>query len=517
MCFHSMARFKNPKLKPEISRCVDASVKLLKEARSANDVADLLEVPIGQLLYILYKTPEDRRYVEFEIPKKMGGVRKISSPQEGTSILQAKLQPILERLYRVKAPVHGFVKGRGILTNARNHVRKRFLFNLDLEDFFGSINFGRVRGLFMAKPLSLGAKAATVLAKICTFRNAVPQGAVTSPVISNLIATDLDRRLTFLAKKYKLRYSRYADDISFSSSRKTFPRSIGYWEGENPVSGEALIGDVLQKEIDLAGFKVNDKKVRFQIPGIRQEVTGLTVNEFPNVQRRFVRKIRSLIYSWEKHGLIEAEKEHLLRYSKNAPSVGKEGHLDGEYYRSVVYGHLAYLKMVRGENDDIYIRLCLKVAEVETDVPEFLEEIKKMHEQFEVFISHASEDKAQVARPLFEACGKRGIISFLDEKYISWGDSLTEKINHALGQSKYVVAILSETSINKAWPAKEINAALAREINGEQKVLPLIVGNPDLSSLPLLQDKFHLRWNDSADDIAEKLQRKISSDKKKRG
>lgn len=492
------------KLKPTLDKSLEDSVSAFCQLSGSSDVANFFEIPEGQLLYILYKLADSRKYRFFEIRKKRGGHRSIKAPQGGIAILLNKLKPVLQELYRTKSCVHGFVSGKSVVSNAGEHNKKKYVLNVDLEDFYGHINFGRIRGLFMSMPFNMNPDAATVVAQLCTHDNSLPQGSPVSPILSNFIAANLDKRLTLLAKKYGLRYTRYADDITFSTSKKNFPRSIGYFEGNNPITGDSVLGKVLEDEILASGFEINYEKVRLQIPGVRQEVTGLTVNEFPNVKRNYVRKIRAMIYSWRKHGLVKSEKEYIEKYAKSPPKIDSDK-LDGTYFKNVLYGHLAYLKMVRGEDDEIYMRLCLQVSEQDPDAPKKILELKTMYKKYDIFISHASEDKNNVAEPIFEACEAIGVSAFLDVKYIKWGDSLTEKINHALGKSKLVLAILSQNSVDKTWPSKEINAALARELAGEQKILPLIVGKPDLSSVSLLQDKLHIPWEDNATEIADRI------------
>jgi len=124
---------------------------------------------------------------------------------------------------------------------------------------------------------------------------------------------------------------------------------------------------------------------------------------------------------------------------------------------------------------------------------------------YDVFISHASEDKEDIARPIYDACESLGITAFLDEKEIDWGDSLTEVLNHALGKSKFFLAILSDNSIDKKWPRREINTALARQIEGHQKFLPLLVGEPNMDSLGLTSDLFHIDWKSNPEVVAEKI------------
>ena len=137
---------------------------------------------------------------------------------------------------------------------------------------------------------------------------------------------------------------------------------------------------------------------------------------------------------------------------------------------------------------------------------------KSVHKEFDIFICHASEDKATVAMPLYEALIQNKVQTFIDNMHIKWGDSLIEKINHALSISKFVIVILSTNSVDKAWPKKELNAALAREIDGYVKVLPLVVGsegdtNVIFEKLPLLEDKLYKKWTGTPDNLVAEIKK----------
>jgi RNA-directed DNA polymerase len=474
--------------------------------KNGQDVAIFLEVPYGQLLYLLYKKEDKDKYYAFDIPKKSAGVRHICKPAKGINILQQKIKPILVSLYRIKAPVHGFVEGRSIVTNSMNHTKNKYVLNIDIHNFYGSINYGRVRGLLLAKPFSLGVKAASLIAQLLCFNNQLPQGACTSPIVSNFIASSLDKKMVSLAKRYHLHYTRYADDITFSCGKRSFPKSMATFDGDNPHTGVTKVGKVLEDAVDSCGFKINHNKVRLQIKSIRQEVTGLTVNEFTNVKRKFVRQIRSMIYALDTKGKKYAELEYITKYAKKDPGIPLEK-LDGSYFLKVIYGKLAFLQMVRGSGNSILINFAMKMGKLDDSPPKFIKKIMELNEMFDIFIGHASEDKKEVALPIYEACKANNLNAFIDEKYIDWGDSLTEKINNALAQSKYFLAVLSEHSVNKAWPLKELNSAIARDIAGDQKILPLIVGNPSkvLEKIPLISDKLYVEWKGNPKDIVEKI------------
>ncbi len=274
---------------------------------NAKDVSDLLEIPNSVLTFYLYKIPIDKKYHEFNITKKSGGTRKISSPIDGLKIIQKKLCYILQLNYSPKASSHGFVKSRNIVTNAQLHIRKKYILNIDLKDFFPSITFPRVFGLFKANPFNFNKNVSGVLAQICCFKGQLPQGAPTAPIVSNLICSKMDSKLRLLAKELKCDYTRYADDITFSTTRKVFPvELVDSYTDTGIKLGKKLI-DIINNNY----FEVNPSKVRLLNKKSRLEVTGLTVNEFPNVKRTFVRQIRAMLYDWDKNGLDKAEKRFL--------------------------------------------------------------------------------------------------------------------------------------------------------------------------------------------------------------
>lgn len=211
----------------------------LRGARGLHGIADFIGYQPKGLAYILYGIPDQRKYSEFEIPKKSGGERRIRSPIEKLKRVQRRLAERLsiclseidniEGVKRECTLSHGFRPDLDIATNAAPHVRRRWVFNIDLEDFFPSINFGRVRGYFIKnRHFALDETSATIIAQICCWNNELPQGAPTSPVISNLIASNLDISLNRFARRNRCTYTRYADDITFSTNKNTFQRRLQY-------------------------------------------------------------------------------------------------------------------------------------------------------------------------------------------------------------------------------------------------------------------------------------------------
>ncbi len=476
--------------------------------QTTEHAAAFLDVSVGDLIYGLYRAPDETRYRHFEIPKRSGGMRLISSPNGMLRDLQYKLLPVFQQLYSAHPAAHGFIPQRGVVSNATPHASMHLVLNIDLQDFFPAINFGRVRGLFMNPPFSMGPKAATIFAQICTYKNGLPQGAPTSPVLSNFIAASLDRRLLRLARENKVTYTRYADDITFSTNRSVFPPALALTTVDNSPTSTVIAGEALEQAVHACGFSINTKKVRLQGRAVRQSVTGLSVNVKANIQRSRVRQIRAMLHAWQKFGLDAAAADHFARYSGRPK--GSVPLLPGKAFRNIVYGHLSFMKMVRGNDDPVFLKLCAKLIPLDPNPSKFIRQMVFGAEDFDVFISHASEDKAGIARPVYEACERFGIKAFLDEEHIAWGKSFTEKINTALGAARTVLAVVTQNSVTKEWPLAEINSALAFEVSGEKSVVVLLVGKPDLSRLPLIKTKKYLVWNGDADHVARELKQSIA-------
>jgi RNA-directed DNA polymerase len=324
----------------------------LKEPR---DVARLLEVPYHRLMYHISVLPENKRYRDFSIPKKSGRYRTISAPCTSLKILQRKLSQVLYSVYEPKSSVHGFVPARSILTNARKHSHKRFILNIDLKDFFHSIHFGRVQGIFMKPPYNLPKEVAVVLAKICCYSKRLPQGAPTSPIVSNMVCARMDSELRKLAKEFKCTYyTRYADDITFSTTLSQFPSELAYEDSES--ISKLFVGKKLTAIIEGNGFSINQDKVRLQHKSQHQEVTGLTVNQFPNVRRSFIREISAMLNAWDKFELESVEQRYREKCQKDFEISGYTPKIkEIPSYKEVLRGKINFLGMVRGKDNATYL------------------------------------------------------------------------------------------------------------------------------------------------------------------
>jgi RNA-directed DNA polymerase len=327
----------------------DQLAEAFRKLKTREDVALLLDLPLKQLAYHLFVVKD--AYVKFNVKKASGGTREIASPSTALKIIQRKLADVLTAAYTPKGSTHGFVPKRSILSNAQVHLGARFVLNVDLKDFFPSINFGRVRGLFIAKPYELTPEAATVLAQICCVDNALPQGAPTSPIVSNMICGRLDGQLQKLAQRYNCLYTRYADDLTFSTRTSSFPKSLA--RGEKTEAGESVVAaGELETIISENGFQINLSKTRLQTRKRRQEVTGLTINVFPNVRRKYMSQIRAMLHAWEKFGLERAEQECHSKYYRKHRSPERPA----PSYRRILRGKIDFFGMVRGRDDSAYIR-----------------------------------------------------------------------------------------------------------------------------------------------------------------
>lgn len=281
-------------------------MKRIDQLRAVTDrknLAHLLGFKPKALAYIVYKKPAGLKYFPFQVQKRSGGVRTIHAPAADLKVLQSRLSELLQDCItdineekNVSSSIsHGFRRKRSIVTNARCHRHKRWVFNIDLEDFFGSINFGRVRGFFLQNNnFKLHPEVATTIAQIACHDNALPQGSPCSPVISNLIAHVMDIRLAKLASQHGCSYSRYADDLTFSTNKADFPEAIAHPSLGAPHIWEP--GDTLTKVIQRSGFSINPSKTRMQYSASRQDVTGLVVNSKVNVRREYEKTVRAMVH-----------------------------------------------------------------------------------------------------------------------------------------------------------------------------------------------------------------------------
>ena len=311
-----------------------------------------------------------KRYIQFSIKKKMGGERIIHAPSRGLKAIQKCLNLVLQTIYEPGPAATGFVPGKSIVDNAKIHAGSLYVYNIDLKDFFPSIEAGRIWNRLQHPPFSLSEKTgrkelANTITWLCCHEmeverldenkqwqkvigNVLPQGAPTSPTLTNIICQQLDYYFLAVAKSFGLRYSRYADDITFSSMHNVYQ----YDSVVKNKKGQTFLAE-LQRIVAEQKFHIKDSKTRLQKEGHTQMVTGLVVNEKANVPKRYIKQLRVWLYYWEKYGYERASSYFLPEYLDDKGHV-KKGKPD---MANVIAGKLEYLKMVKGLECEMYLKL----------------------------------------------------------------------------------------------------------------------------------------------------------------
>lgn len=276
-----------------LSQSAQAFLSLASRA----DLAQWLGLTDRQLRYLLYVLPQEKKYKTFKIAKKNGGVRIIDAPLEGLKAIQRRLMRAFVEIAPPTILAKAYVTGLSTIDHAWLHRRRRNVALVDIADFFPSITFQRVRGALLAAPFLLPPKVATCVAQLCCKDGSLPQGAPTSPVISNLICRSLDGQLIRLAKKHRFSVSRYADDICISTSKSSFSDQI-----VDKVGRSVIPGAELSSVFSRAGFAINQEKFKLSDTQTRQLVTGLVVNKGVSLPRVWRRQLRVLLHLVNKHG-----------------------------------------------------------------------------------------------------------------------------------------------------------------------------------------------------------------------
>lgn len=327
---------------------------------SRADVANLVGFPIKKLNYWVVGLSAARRYRTFLIPRRRSkDPRVIHAPIKPIKDMQLKLAAALQACYRPPPAVHGYVRARSILSNAKTHSGKRWVLRLDIEDFFPSINYGRVRGMFMAYPFNYSPDVATLLAQICCHANELPHGAPTSPTISNLICRGLDKELLSLARREHCHYSRYCDDLIFSATRKFFPSALV----KEDEQGSIVAGPEITAIITKHGFRINSEKTQLRPRAQRQMVTGLVVNSKPNIPREYIRSLRNLLYVWRRYSQEDAQARFMAMQNPRYRPIGKP--LPALSFRWMIRGRVQYVGHIKGWTDPVYLALAKALASVD--------------------------------------------------------------------------------------------------------------------------------------------------------
>lgn len=244
-------------------------------------LTDLLEfLDISELELKRFALRSERFYREFESEKKSGGTRTIVAPTKELKAIQRKISNLILKRQEVHDACNGYRKGRSIVSNARPHIGQDFVFNMDLKNFFPSISFNRVLGLFQS--LECDRDVALLLTRLTTYKGELPQGAPSSPFVANLICRRLDNRLDKFCQIRNWNYTRYCDDITISGAA-------------SPASARKTIAMVIESE----GFEINESKTRVKYKHQQQSVTGIVVNEKLSIPRARRRQLRAACHQMQ--------------------------------------------------------------------------------------------------------------------------------------------------------------------------------------------------------------------------
>ena len=282
-------------------------------------------------------------YKHYVIKKKRGGERHIFAPETELKQIQRRLNYFLQAYYLWIKPaeVHGFVINPryfgshcNIVANAAVHTGKKYVLNIDLKDFFPSISAKRIKSLFTSPHFNYNEQIAIALTFLTTYEAKLPTGAPTSPVLSNFVCLALDEELRMFCSENGLHFTRYADDLTFSS---------------DTLISQDTIQNIIQL-INKHDFEVNKKKLRLHSSNRRQTVTGLTVNEKVNVDRKLFKKIRAMLHDMTTNGIDAATRRHFNL--KDVVGDRQRGHF---IWR--LEGYINFVGQVRGKNDSVYLKL----------------------------------------------------------------------------------------------------------------------------------------------------------------
>jgi RNA-directed DNA polymerase len=316
--------------------------------RSLEELLKILAIS-SELLRQLLAAPE---YTIYHIPKKSGGTRTIQAPQGLLRQTQVLLAKYLQTVYsRHHLPcVHGFVPSAGllkygVLSNAVPHLDKPFVLNMDIKKFFESISAKKVKKSLCEFPYYFNEEVATAIALLCTYQKQLPTGAPTSPVLSNMVFYIPDvALLQWITDVNEIKqidetaigYTRYADDLTFSG----------------PSNLVLSLQDRIISFLATEGFEINAKKTRAQTPHGPQWVTGIKVNERLNISRYYIRNLRAVIHQMRVHAA-----EVVVRRYLKLPATTQINTAHVKKMLSSVQSKIAWVGMVRGKADPVYLRL----------------------------------------------------------------------------------------------------------------------------------------------------------------
>lgn len=313
--------------------------------QNQNQTSKIKPLALRSLTYYANYNIVKQRYHSFEIKKKSGNIRTIHAPCKELNYILKALNLILQSSFKAHPAAMGFVVGKSVVDNAKYHIEHNYVYNIDLIDYFYSFDLKKVKYGFLNSPFDFTKEQEDIaffIACLCThplkvgeeLKTVLPQGAPTSPTITNILSYRLDRKLTGLSKRFNLLYTRYADDITFS--------------GSYDFSKETKFITELNRILTKEELELNTSKTRMQSKSYRQEITGLIVNKKVNVRSNYIKELRMWIHYLEKYRLQKSQfifEKSKLKTDKNIDLI------------NVIKGKLEYLKMVKGKEDTTFKKL----------------------------------------------------------------------------------------------------------------------------------------------------------------
>lgn len=297
----------------------------LKCILNSSHLVHLLELSINEINWLA--NDGKNHYRHFTRKKRDGGTRDIFTPRARLKEVQRHILDDFLHRVRLNSHAQGFRRKRSIITNAARHIDKNIVIKMDAKEFFPSITFQRVSGMFAS--LGYPRQVSVLLTKLVTHRGRLPIGAPTSPAISNIVCRRMDKRFARLGEKMGFDYSRYADDLTISSNNKKLTKMIPFFK------------EIMRDE----GFEVKEAKMRILRNSGRQKVTGIVVNKKRNIERKEIKKLRAVIHNC-KHKDIRQE---AITWAK------REKKLDDPYaytlreFKSSLLGKINFVKSVNPE------------------------------------------------------------------------------------------------------------------------------------------------------------------------
>ena len=369
--------------------------------KTYEDLIKIFKLNGKTLNYYISEGVCNKSYTSFTIKKKNGGERIIEAPCKQLKYIQKTLAAILQDIYIRKKSVHGYVKKHSIITNSEIHVNKRIVINIDIKDFFYSIHFGRVMGLFQKEPFNFSKEIAKILARLVCYRGRLPQGAPSSPIISNFIARGLDNDLIKITSHNKLLYTRYCDDITISSKSNRLSTNI--------LTPEGKLGKDIEEIFTKNNFIINLDKTTAKYQKNRQMVTGLVVNQKVNILNKKYRKTRNIFYYTWLHGIEAGAIKNSFQKS--------DGSVDKIKFLKFLRGTVEYYKMVLGIYSSKYQLIANYYNEITTEkafsIPETFDTMINNYVFVTELIKNQSKESSQIYQGTAFYCRGIGLVSCL--------------------------------------------------------------------------------------------------------